>query len=358
MLKHLVFSLLFISLSYSQTENTLVLQNEKGKIILFGEAHFVQEKYDEMKAFIFEKLENVSSKEKVTIFFELPSSLNYAISRIKEDQDTTLFKEWFNHVYKAKEMKPSFFWTDYRAFILSLLEYAEKKDIQLELKCIDVELEFRRTAFILSSFKTKLNSKMDSLIQKEHIPKSSEIRTTLLNYVNELALISTDPHELEVLKTLQVSLLIDCTICRKRDRFLYDRFKKYYDPTDAIVFGTFGLAHVINKPDFSKVSDFFKMDHKVDTTNHKSMSKFMTTDFNDKIFRVGIIALQHNLRLSDYQKPVDYSGIMNTEERNYIKTLFKDKEVLRLYPYEHKVLSNLASNLDYLIVYKNSNYRY
>jgi hypothetical protein len=83
MLKFSLFLLLLSSFKYGQGSTVETLPNQN-KIYFFGEAHFIKEKYDEMKAFIFECLDTVSPGEKVTMYFELPTSLNYAINRIQE----------------------------------------------------------------------------------------------------------------------------------------------------------------------------------------------------------------------------------------------------------------------------------
>lgn len=88
MTKYLLLLLLFSSFTYGQQSSMKALPN---KIYLFSEAHFIKEKYDEMKIFIFECLDTVSSGEKVTMYFELPTSLNYAFNRMQEHKDTTVF---------------------------------------------------------------------------------------------------------------------------------------------------------------------------------------------------------------------------------------------------------------------------
>ncbi|WP_338378742.1 hypothetical protein [uncultured Flavobacterium sp.] len=351
------FFLICLTTSYSQHSGN-VTSAEQGKIVLFGESHFVKEKYDEMKVFIMDRLKDVPAGEKVTFFLELPSSFNYALEKMKVDKDTMVFRNWFNNVYAQKDKAPSYFWTDYRDFIVSLLEFAKEKEIDLNFKAIDVETEFRRTAYILSSFETKFGTKIDSLLNLNTIHKNEVNRSFLVNYVHQLAQTTTTKNEQEILERVKEGLLIDCTICRKRDEFMYNNFIKNYDPTDYIVFGTLGLDHVVNKPDFSATSDFFKFNHKVDTINHKSFYQFLKTDFKDKIYRVGIIALkQGTTGHINLKKTMDYSATMTKEEREHIEALLINKEVIRIYPYEDEVLKNISLNLNYLIVYKSSNFR-
>lgn len=356
--KHLIIFFLFILTAYSQEKDNKKVVVEKGKIILFGESHFVKEKYDEMKSFIIEQLEEVPAGEKVTFFLELPSSFNYAMDKMKVEKDTTVFQNWFNNIYTQKDIEPSYFWTDYRDFFVSLLEFAAQKEIDLNFKAVDTEREFRRTAFILSSWETKLDAKIDSLLNLKTIQKDEANRSFLINYVYQLAQTTTNKKELEILDQIKEGLLIDCTICRKRDEFMYNNFIKYYDPSDYLVFGTFGLDHVVNKPDFSATSDFFKFNHKVDTINHKSFYSFLKEDYKHKIYRVGIIALkQGTTGYTKLKKTMDYSATMTKEEREYLETLLIDQEVIRIHPFEDEVLKNLSLNLDYIIVYKSSNFR-
>ncbi|WP_338378745.1 hypothetical protein [uncultured Flavobacterium sp.] len=343
--------------SYSQVKQNVTL-NGIGKIYLFGENHFVKEKYDEMKTFIMERLESVPSGEKVTMFLELPTSFNFALNKMKLEKDTIVFNEWFMHLYKQKNVAPSFFWTDYQEFILSILQFAEKKEIDFQFKAIDTELEFRRTAFVLSSFDDTTTTQIDSLLNVNYIEKNETNRSFLINYVNDLAKKTTIPNELKILDRLKEALLIDCTICRKRDEFMYDNFIRFYDTKDYMVFGTFGLDHVVNSQDFSAINDFFKFNHKVDTVNHKSLYNFLKEDFKQNIYRVGIIALNQNARFSNLKKPRDYSYMMNSEEREHIENLLTNEEVIRIYPSEDEVLKNLAKNLDYIIIYNSSNFRY
>lgn len=357
-MKYSLIFFLFSTITFGQVDNMNVLQSPKNKIFLFGESHFVKEKYDEMKSFVFERLDTVSSGEKITMFFELPTSLNYALNRIKKYQDTTVFNEFFNHLYKKKEEIPSYFWTDYKDFIIALLQYSKSKGIELELRCIDVELEFRRTAFILSSFENKLNKKIDSLLNSEYIKNDTVTRSFLLKYVNKLSRITKDPDELVILNKLKSALLIDCTICLNRDQFMYDNFIEQYDTTDAMTFGTFGLDHVVNKPDFTAINEFFKMNYKVDTVGHRSLYNLLKMNFKDQIFRIGIIAFYQKIETSSMQKRKNYNEIMTKDEHDYIEMLLENKTVERFYPSKHEELNNLSSNIDYLIVYKSSNFRW
>jgi hypothetical protein len=238
-----------------------------------------------------------------------------------------------------------------------LLYFANRKEIELELKCIDFELEFRRTAFILSSFETKLNPQIGSLSNVEYIANDSVNRAFLLNYVNELSQITKVSVKLTTLNNLKSALLIDCTICFNRDQFMYENFIEHYDPTDAVVIGTFGLDNVVSKPDFSSIGESFKFNHKIDTVGHSSLYNLLKKDFKNQIFRIGIITFKQSMKRSNVQKPKDYSHIMKKEERDYIEMLLDVENVLRLHPNQHKKIVNLSSEIDYLIVYKSSSFR-
>lgn len=358
MFKYFFIYILFTSISFSQINTTERLGKQDGRIFLFGESHFVKEKYDEMKSFIFQCLDSVSSGEKITLFFELPSSLNYAFSKIKTEQDTSVFYAWFNHIYQKKDMPVSYFWLDYRDFILALIQYSEKKGIDLKLRGIDLELEFRRTAFILSSFKNKLNTEIDSFLNINYIRNDSVDRAFLLNYVNESLHSINEPNEIEILNQLKHSLLIDCTICLKRDLFMSENFFKDFNTNDAVIIGTFGLDHIISKHNFSDASEQFKMKHKIDTVNYQPFYTLIKDQYNQQIFRIGIIAFNQEMRYSNLQKSMDYNHIMNKDERAYLELLLENQKVIKIHPSEYKELSNLSSHLDYIIVYKSSNFRF
>jgi len=67
--KCFIFFLLNLTTSYSQDTVNRDLAVEQGKIVLFGESHFVKEKYDEMKSIIIERLKDVPAGEKSYVFF-------------------------------------------------------------------------------------------------------------------------------------------------------------------------------------------------------------------------------------------------------------------------------------------------
>lgn len=355
MIKYLFAAFLFLgSVSYGQTKSYDTLN---AKLYLFGEVHSVGEKYDEMKVFILEKLDTVSAGQKVTMFFELPTSLNYALNKITSEGDTTLFLNWFNNLYRRKGEAPSYFWTDYRDFILDLISFSNEKGFELKLRGIDYEMELRRTAYILASFEEDIIPELDSFLNLDYISKDSNNRLFLLNYVSKALDRTTVPSQIETLKLLKIALTIDCTICRERDLFMYNNFIHYFDSSDVMSFATFGLDHVINKPDFSNVGEYFKLFHNVDTVNHKSFSSFLEDEFKPQVFRIGIISSKTKFQVSKFKSHNDYSHIMTKDERKYIEMMLENKEVVRIYPSEHKALSNLASHLDYLIIYMVSGYR-
>lgn len=138
----ILFIFLIISsvpfLSISQSSNNY---SKHKNIYLFGETHFVKEKYDEMREIIFEKIENLNQKDSVTMFFELPYSMNYILQDLDNENSLNLLRNWFNNVYQFKGKKPSYFWTDYRDFLLDLKKICNKKKINLTLKSIDTERE-------------------------------------------------------------------------------------------------------------------------------------------------------------------------------------------------------------------------
>ena len=356
MSKHIFILLSFIySTSFSQA-NLAEIETKK-KIFFFGEAHFVKEKYDEMKTFSFQKIKGMKKGEKISFFFELPYSINYAFNKIKHENDTTYFNDWFNHLYQSKKSKASFFWKDYRDFILELIKYTDKKGVELQLMGIDTELEFRRTIFILSSFKNKIGKTIDSLLNLNFIHNDSTTREILLSYVKKLSIISDNKFELDVLRTLKKSLKIDCTICFDRDHFIYSNFINNYDSTHTETFATFGLNHVVTKHDFTNASPFFKKKYKFDLEGYKSVYELFNPELKEQICRIGIIAFKQDMNYSDMKMRKDYSNIMSEKERKYLENQLENESVIRIVTKKQNELSNLSSQLDYIIVYKSSNFR-
>jgi len=356
MFKYFFFYILFSSISLSQTTSDVRIKQEGG-VFLFGETHFVKEKYREIKSFVIEHFDSVSSGETATIFFELPFSLNYAFSKMKTEGDTSLFYDWFNHLYQKKDQPPSYFWTDCRDFILELKQYAENKGIDLKLKAIDTELEYRRTAFVLSSFQNKLDTRIDSFLNVEYMRNDSTEREFLLNYINESLHYTNSSVEVEILKKLRHSLLIDCSVCLDRDKYMYNNFLNYFNKNDALSIGTFGLDHITEQHDFSAAGEFFKMKYKIDTVAYKSFYTLLKDELNKPVFRIGILSLNQAIMNTTIQKPQYYNHIMLEKEREYIESLLKNKKVIRIHPFEHEELRNLSTHLDYIIVYKISDFR-
>src|SRR5690554_514365 len=122
MIKFLVILFVFISASSFAQKNP----NKEQTIFLIGEAHFVKEKYDEIENLTFEKLNDLNKGDKISFFFELPYTLNYAFKKLSEHKDTTVFYEWFNHLFQTKNQSPSYFWTDYKDMVLELIAYADQ----------------------------------------------------------------------------------------------------------------------------------------------------------------------------------------------------------------------------------------
>lgn len=359
MMKYIFILLIFkISSGFTQENNLKSNQTSTKNIFLIGESHFVKEKYDEIKAFAFEKISNLKKGDKISFFFELPYTLNYAFNQIKEHGDTTVFNEWFNHLYQTRNQLPSYFWTDCRDMILELMDFADQKEIELELVGIDTELEFRRTAFILTQFDYKVDHNIDSLLNLNYIKNDSLTRRLLLNQVDELSKISQSKIELNILETLKESLTIDCTICLDRDQFMLANFMRFYDSTTQLNFISLGVDHIVSKHDFSKASSLFKMKYKIDTIGHKSFYELLNNDLKTQTWRVGILALNNKLKFANISKARDYTALMNVKERRYLENQLLDKDVYRENLTENKALKNLAEQLDYLIIYKVSHYRW
>tara|TARA_B100000508_G_scaffold24343_1_gene17473 strand:+ start:2426 stop:3505 length:1080 start_codon:yes stop_codon:yes gene_type:complete len=359
MIRVLFIYFLFISalISFGQDQNAKISVDKGQKIILIGETHFVKEKYSEIKTIVFKHLDSLAIGETASIFFELPFSLNYVFNKMRTEGDTSLFLDWFNHLYQKKGQPPSYFWTDYRDLFLDLIRYADKKDVRLNLKGIDKELEYRRTAYILSLFQSKLDTRIDSFLNVEYMRNDSTERKFLIDYVNESMHYTNNIIELEILEKLSHSLLIECTVCSERDLFIKNNFFNHYSQNDKLVIGTFGLDHIIESHDFSQASEYFKMKYLIDTSGYESFYTLIKEEINQPITRLGIISLKQGMKYYDIERPNDYDHIMLNKERLFIEALMSDKEVIRIYPSHYNELKNLSSHLDYLIIYESSHFR-
>ncbi|MBC9811205.1 hypothetical protein H9Y05_01840 [Crocinitomicaceae bacterium CZZ-1] len=354
MLNKIVIFVLFLS---SKCLAQSIDSETNKNIFLIGENHFIKEKYDEIKAFTFDQLKQLKKGEKASFYFELPYTLNFAFHKIKEQGDTTVFYEWFHHLYQSKNEPPSYFWIDYRDMILALIEYADKKEIELELMGIDTELEFRRTAFILSQFDSKVGTTIDSLLNLDFISNDRLTRNILNNHIDKLLEIPHEEIELAILRTLKKSLMIDCTICVDRDLFMLSNFMKSYDSTVPLHFISLGLDHIVSKHDFSNASSLFTTKYKMDTISYQSFYELMDKDFKEKTWRVGILALNHKLKYANISKPVDLKTLMDEMERIYIEEQLLDNDIYRANLSKNKALINLSKQLDYIIIYKTSHYK-
>ena len=354
----ILFIFLIISsvpfLSISQSSNNY---SKHKNIYLFGETHFVKEKYDEMREIIFEKIENLNQKDSVTMFFELPYSMNYILQDLDNENSLNLLRNWFNNVYQFKGKKPSYFWTDYRDFLLDLKKICNKKKINLTLKSIDTERELRRTTYILKALEqNEINTPIDSLLNSDIIENDSNTRNILIDHVKELTKNKKYSSEKKFLKTLEKSLTIDCTICLERDEFMYEQFSDDSIKNN-IVFGTFGLDHVVAKGGFHKIGEYFKSKNKIDTTGYKSFYSLFKSKYKSKTLRLGILAFNREMFFSDATMSNSYENIMTIEERKFLESLLTEKKVIRIYPSNYSELKNLSLHLDHVILYKSSNYK-
>lgn len=359
MSKYLLIAIFFLTSGlYAQNSQSISNVSSEKSIFLIGESHTVKEKYDEIKAFAFGKMDQLEKGDAISFYFELPYTINYAFYRILEHGDTTVFYEWFNHLYQKKDEPPSFFWTDYRDMILELINYADKKDIEIELKGIDTEIVLRRTAFILSQFDNSSENIIDSLLNLDYLSNDSSTKSILFNQIEKLSTVTQNKVELDILQTLIKSLEIGYAISKERDKFMLSSFMKYYDSTAQLNFISLGLDHIVSKHDFSDSSSFFRMKYKLDTVDYQSFYELMDNDLKAQTMRVGVLELKIKIFYGNMFKRKDYKPIMNSKEREYIEKQLLNKDVYRVNVSKNKALSNLSKELDYLIIYKVSHYRW
>lgn len=96
----------------------------------------------------------------------------------------------------------------------------------------------------------------------------------------------------------------------------------------------------------------------MDTLDYQSFYELMDNDLKAQTMRVGVLSLNTKLKFGYMLKREDYKPIMNSKEREYIEKQLLNKDVYRVNVSKNKALSNLSKELDYLIIYKVSHYRW
>lgn len=352
-----VVLIFLLCLSFKAFAQEISFDSNKN-IFLIGEMHFVQEKYDEIKKLTFSQLNRLKKGEKVSFYFELPYSLNYAFSKINENGDLSIFMNWFNHLYQFKVSTPSYFWTDYRDMIIDILDYSNKNGINIELFGIDIELELRRTVFILSSFENKTTNIVDSLLHLDYIENDDLTKKLIINEIDKMININTGDLELNILNTLKESLSIECDICLDRDEFMLKNFIKTYSSDTKANFISLGLDHIVNQHNFSTASPLFKSKYKMDTTNYKSFYTMLENDLKEKTIRIGILSLNNKLKSFNILKPSNLDNLMSQNEREYLEKALSETNVLRIDLNKQELYKNLSNQLDFLIIYNTSHYKW
>lgn len=351
--------------------NIVVAQNEsikdndlsKFNIFLFGEMHFVNEKYVEFKNLFYSIVNDRKELKSITIALELPVSLNYGLNLLLTDNDSTIFCNYFNyHLYAQKDEKPSVFWIDFKTLLLDLVQYCDKNNIELNIQCVDIERRFRRTAYTLFELYNKYHLEEISLTQmmnNQIILDDEPTRGNLIRLCDYLISTSLNPTDSVIVTQIITALSIGCIHnCNEREVFMYDNFKSLrgvnFDENGTLLFGIFGLNHIV----FS---------------NHDIPNKYLQTDksFSDyrpfislfdkktlsKTYRIGLTAFTMKYKENSPIEVPKKTPALLDKEKEYLELLLKGKNRISLFPNKHEVLQHFATEIDFLILYESSYYK-
>jgi len=340
---------------FAQNPKYELNSEENENIFLIGESHFVKEKFDEIKSLYIEKISELKKGDKVTFFFELPYSLNYAFSQIKENNDTTLFSQWFSHLYHLKDEKATSFWLDYKSMIIDLLNISKAKEIDIDLCAIDTEVKLRRTVFILSNIVD--NPQMDSLLAENEIENSEANKSILIDNIDSLLLFVDDEKIRHLLMNIKRGLSVKYLICKKRDAFMHEMFVENFKAESSLNFVFVGLSHAVSKHDFTDAGIFYALKYIDDAEGYMSFYDMLDSDMKRKTYRVGILALNHVLTGGSFSAPKYYKNIMTKKERLFLENNIQEDGVYRGVTRNTKKLRKLSKHLDYIIIYHSSGYK-
>jgi len=339
-------------INYGQSQNNKDFP--KKNIFLFGEVHFVKEKYSEIKESITSIIDTTNNSDTVNLFLELPTSFEFVLYRLKEFNDTTFFNNYYNNMYYKKD-PPSKFWLDFKELLLSFINYCESKKLEWNIRCIDIERNFRNTAYVLNFF----DPEIDSLLSQKYIMDDSLNRNYLIQKTGEFCLSRKfNEKELFYLKRINKSLNIDCQLCQKRDSFMYSQFTEFVDSVNNLNFGIFGIKHLLlRKSHSSDKNSFTHSQFKVEEGEMIPFYGLFSDYLRNRTFKIGILALEHKIFDSGLSITKDYDYLMSDSEREYILSMLAGSKVIRCTTKSHKTqLNELNEILDYLIVYKESQY--
>ncbi|PHR47972.1 MAG: hypothetical protein COA32_05425 [Fluviicola sp.] len=352
-MKKLLIFIIFLCLSgfgSTKTENNFPKKN----IFLFGEVHFVQEKYKEIIESIVSIIDSSEASDTVNLFLELPTSFEFVVYRLKEYGDTTFFNNYYNNMY-YKKTPPSKFWLDFKQLLLDFMSYCDAKKIEWNIRCIDIERNFRNSAYVLNYF----DSDLDSLLSQKYIMDDSLNRNYLIKKTHDIKQMTLfKDKELTYLDRIEQSLRIECHLCQKRDSFMYSNFTDFVDSSNNLNFGIFGIKHLLLKKSHKvEENSFTQSQFNIEEGDMVPFFGLFSESLKSKTYRIGIIAFQHKIFNSNFKISKDYEYLMSNSERKYLEQQLGSSKVLRINTKPHNDrLTGLSKKIDYLILYNESQY--
>lgn len=337
-----------ISVGFAQSNNTLCEKN----VFLFAESHFVGEKYDVIQQSIFSIIDTTKNSDTVHLFLELPTSFEYVIYRLKEFGDTTFFKDYYHNLYDEKK-PPSNYWVDFRSFITTFIKNCQSRNIEWHIRCIDIEKNFRSTAYVLNHF----NNDLDSLLSQKYVKEDSINRSYLISKIDLIqARKKLSDAQVYYLNRISESLNIKCLHCQKRDSLMYSNFRLLTESINDIIFGKFGYMHLlISYTDSMSNTNMKSNQYKPLYSDMVPFYGLFSEDLKRRSYRIGIIAFTIVKPNSFFRLEQNYEEFITEDERNYLEQMFGDSNVLKLQLKDYnECLPDLSKKIDHLILFNES----
>jgi len=359
----ILICLCFGNIIKAQDESVKDMDMSEFNIFLFGESHFVNEKYVEILEVFYTIVNTREETKKITLVLELPVSLNYGLDALINDKDSSVFCNYFNyHLYAQKDEKPSIFWIDFKNLLLEIVHYCDEKNIELEIQCVDVERKFRRTVYTLFELYNKYNldqGLLTEMMNKQIILDDDTTRQGLIQLCDDFLRNAINTTDSAIVTQIKKALQINCIHnCNEREVFMYNNFNSSMDvgigENRTIVFGIFGLNHLV----FSghDIPEKYITSDNIEDEYHPFISLF-DKKMLSKTFRIGITSFTMKLNQKSQIEAHKKIPALLDDEKEYLESLLKDKNRISLFPKDHKELSKFAKEIDYLILYKSSYYK-
>jgi len=174
----ILYSVCSLNISFSQIDSLKINFNEE-KVLLFGETHNVLENYEIKKKLITRLIAEYEGK--VNVLFEYPVSLEYFINKLNNYGDSTGIVNYFNNIYNEKS-EPSNYFLFIKEFIYTLCNNNYNK--KFEFHCVDIEKHLRALLFSCHNILYKYNQNdcinkhflfLDSLLCKHKLANTDFI---------------------------------------------------------------------------------------------------------------------------------------------------------------------------------------